>query len=581
MLSELNIQNFAVIKDMQLKLGHGMTIISGDEGVGKSLIVDAISILLGARASADFIRSGSSTARVEGVFWPSADILEQLVDVLRESAIEPEGDGMLTISREIQQQGRSVARLNSRVVPLSLLRQVGQKLVDVHGQTDNISLLDNRHQLELLDAHDNLTALKNTLSDNIDKLRKYDCELSSANDGKSDGRQELLRYQAEEIERADLKEGEDISLQNKRDVLLRAEAIKDNCLKAYGNLYGEERSVTVLIHEALISVRGLNGSDSSMPSYIEHLENTIFSIEEIARDIRNYGESVDADVGQLDEIEQRLHLLSSLKRKYGSTIEDILSFHAKATSQLEAMESHHERINQLKKERDFIEKECGKLAEELSLSRRRAANSLTKLINEELADLGLQWAKFDICLRREEDKAGLPTAGGKRFSYTREGIDRVDFMISTNPGEPMRSLHTIASGGETCRIMLAAKSALKRVDPIPTLIFDEIDGSVGGRSGDTVGRKLATVAKQHQVICITHLPQIACFGDSHIRLIKDTSSGRSSTRIQVVEGESRIHELAEMLGSEQAGQPMLDGAEELLIRATSWKEHNPETVSVP
>jgi DNA repair protein RecN (Recombination protein N) len=580
MLSELHIQNFAVIEDVQLSLRPGLTVISGEEGSGKSLIVDALGILLGARATTGLIRNGTSSARAEGIFWLSAETMEKLSPLFQESAIEVDSDGMLIISRELQQQGRSITRVNSRAIPLSLLRQIGQNLVDIHGQMDYISLLDNHRQLDLLDAHGNLMGLRNKLSNTVDSLRQTIHDLSSTSSPKTDGRLELLKYQIEEIERANLKQAEDQELQERHDVLCRAESLKENCLKSYDNLYGEERSATVLIHEALVSLRGIKNNDPAILVYKKNLEDAIASLEETARELRNYGEKLEADANQLEEIEQRLKLLNSLKRKYGMTLEDVLSFYSKAKAELDVLESQLERSAHLDKERERLECDAGKQAEELSLLRRRAATSLTELINEELSDLGLPWAKFDVSLRREEDAKGLPTARGKRFAFTRDGIDLVEFIVTTNPGEPMRPLSKIASGGEICRIMLALKSALKRVDPIPTLVFDEIDGAVGGRSGDTMGRKLATLARQHQVLCITHLPQIACFGDSHIRLIKDTNSGRAYTRVETIEGQSRIEELAAMLGSEETEKTMLNGAGKLLRKAQAWKERERDLVTV-
>jgi DNA repair protein RecN (Recombination protein N) len=580
MLCELRIQNFAVIKDVQLKFGPGMVIISGEEGAGKSLILDALGILLGSRASSNIIRSKAVAARVEGVFWIPETIAERINPLFEGSDIELESDGMLVISRDVQQQGRSIARINSKAIPISLLRQIGQNLVDLHGQTDYISLLDMHRQLDLLDAHGNLVNQRNRLSHIIDELRQHIHELSSLNSTMGDERRELLEYQVDEIERSNLQIGEDQSLIDKRELLLRAESLKESCLKAYDNLYGEERSSTTLIHEALVALKGLNGNSSPISLFRDQLEETMANLEEIARELRNYGDSVESDALQLDEIEQRLTLLSSLKRKYGGSVESVLSYHSNAKEELEEIQSHHEHNLSLENKKDRLEIESGKLAEELSLSRRRAAKSLTSLVNEELSDLGLPWAKFDIRLHRQEDENGLPITGKKRFAFTREGIDTVEFFIATNPGEPMRPLSAIASGGETCRIMLAIKSALNRVDPIPTLVFDEIDGGVGGRSGETMGKKLATIADQHQVLCITHLPHIACFGDLHIKLIKEKISGRSVTRAESVDGHSRINELADMLGSKQAGQPMIDGASNLLGQARSWKEKDKEVVSL-
>jgi DNA repair protein RecN (Recombination protein N) len=579
LLSELHIKNFAVIEDIKLNLEPGLTIISGEEGSGKSLIIDALSVLLGARATSGFIRNGSSTARVEGIFWLPVTVIDKLKNLLQENDIQIDSDGMLILSRELQQQGRSVARINSRAAPLSLLRQIGQNLVDIHGQMDYISLLDGHRQLDLLDAHGNLMELRKKTAESIDNLRQTIRELLSVNDQKGNGRQELLKYQIEEIERANLKSGEDIELQEKHDILCHAESLKENCLKAYDSLYGEERSATVLIHEALVSLRSLRNSDPSIIGQKKQLEDSIAILEETAREIRHYGDSIEANADQLEEIEQRLNMVNMLKRKYGSTIDDILSYYSNAKVEFEAIENQQDHNARLEKEKERIEFEAGKLSEELSLLRRKAAISLIQLVNEELSDLGLPWAKFDIALRREEDSNGLPTTRGKHFNFTRDGIDYIEFMITTNPGEPMRPLSKIASGGETCRIMLALKSALKRIDPIPTLIFDEIDASVGGRSGDTMGRKLATLARQHQVLCITHLPQIACFGDSHIRLVKENSSGRAYTKVQQVEGQNRIEELAAMLGSPQAEKIMLDGAGKLLRKAKAWKEKDKEPIA--
>jgi DNA repair protein RecN (Recombination protein N) len=570
MLSELHIQNFAVIEDVHIALTSGLNIISGEEGAGKSLIIDSLYILLGARAPSGIIRSGASTARIEGIFWLPGEIINSLNGILLESAIEPDPDGMLVISREIQQQGRSVARLNSRVVPLSLLRQISRYLVDMHGQTDTISLLDHYRQLELLDSFGNVKELRNLFSATIDKLKDINKKLASLSSGITNGRYDLLHYQVAEIEHAQLIPGEDASLIAERERLLRSESIKESCQNAYNSLYGEERSATVLIHEAQEALRLLTKNEPDISLYREQLLDTMANLEEIARDLREYGESVEDDPSKLDEIEQRISLIQNLKRKYGSTIEDILLFCSDVTKELDSVDSKKEHEDSLKKEIESLKIEAGKQAEELSLSRRKSAELLTGLVNEGLADVGLSWAKFDINLHRREDAEGLPVTGKRNFAHSRTGIDQVEFLIATNPGEPLKSLSTIASGGETCRIMLALKSSLKQADNVPTLVFDEIDAGIGGRSADIVGRKLSILSNQHQVICVTHLPQIACFGDLHIKITKETSSGRSSTKVEAIKGKNRIDEIAAMLGSEDAGELMVDGAEKLFDHAQSW-----------
>lgn len=570
MLSELHIQNFAVIEDVHITLTSGLNIISGKEGAGKSLIIDSLCILLGARAPSGIIRNGTSFARIEGIFWLPGETINRLNEILLESSIEPDHDGMLVISREIQQQGRSVARLNSRVVPLSLLRQISAYLVDMHGQTDTISLLDHYRQLELLDSFGNVKELKNLFTSTIDKLKETNKKLSSLNTGNSNGRYDLLQYQSAEIEHAQLVQGEDASLIAERERLLRSESIKESCQNAYNSLYGEERSATVLIHEAQEALRLLTKNEPDISLYREQLLDTMANLEEVARDLREYGESVDDDPNKLEGIELRISLIQNLKRKYGSTIEDILSFYNDARKELDSIDSNQEHVDNLKREIENLKFEAGKHAEELSLSRRKSAELLKGLVNEELADVGLTWAKFDINLQRREEAEGLPVIGKKYFAFTRNGIDQAEFLISTNPGEPLKPLSTIASGGETCRIMLALKSSLKHADNVPTLVFDEIDAGIGGRSADIVGRKLSVLANQHQVICVTHLPQIACFGDLHIKITKETASGRASTKVESIKGKSRIEEIAAMLGSEDTGELMIDGAEKLFDHAQSW-----------
>ncbi len=572
MLSELHIQNFAVIEDIQLKFGSNLTVISGEEGSGKSLIVDAIGILLGSRAPVKIVRNGTSSARIEGIFWLSTQTISVISNILKESDIEIDGDGMLVISREIQQQGRSIARINRRVVPQSLLRNISRYLIDIHGQLDYISLLDPNHQLDLLDAHGKSNDKREVLASYLDNLQGKNKKLTETNSVINDRHLELLRYQIDEIEHAKLQENEDETIRQKLDILIKSEAIKENCFEAYNSLYGDERSATVLIHQALSMLRSININIDKISTYKNDLENTMSNLEDIARELHNYGDTVDADASQLEELQHRSNLISNLKHKYGTTINDILCFKNNAESELSNIENREEHVNGLKKEIAALEIHAGKIAEELSLQRRNAAQSLSTLVNDELKDIGLEWAKFDINLVRDESSIGLPLSSGKKYSFTKNGIDKVEFMIATNLGEPLRPLRLIASGGETCRIMLALKSALRKIDPIPTLVFDEIDAGVGGRSADVVGKKLSNLAQQHQVICITHLPQIACFADSHIKLSKQNTAGKTFTRVDNIDGSEKIKELAAMLGSQYAGKTMIDGAEKLASQAQVWKK---------
>jgi len=571
MIVELNIKNLAIIENIRINFATGMTALSGEEGSGKSLIIDSLGILMGTRTPAKLIRNGKTQATIEGVFSISPKTERILKKYFEEIDIELESDGTLVITRDLHQQGRSISRINGRAVPQSLVRKISTHLMDIHGQLDYISILDSHHQTNMLDSYGNLLELRNELSEMVDQYKCKLRELSAINTSRTDGRIELLKYQAAEIEKANLQPGEEEELQQKLDILQNAETLKDSCLKVYSNLYGDDQSATVLLSEALSLLKNMRQHDAKFNILDEQINEYMSNIEDISTEFRNYADKLEIDVDELNEIELRLNLLNTLKRKYGNTIDDIIKFYNNVLRELEVIENTGQHKNDLIESINNFEQQIAVMADKLSQGRLTNAKLLSNLVNQELEDVGLSLSKFDISVIQDESKDGLLMPSGKKIAFTREGIDRVEFMISTNPGEPIRPLKTIVSGGETSRIMLALKSALKKVDPVPTLVFDEIDAGVGGRSGDNIGRKLLSISRQHQVICITHLPQIACFADSHIKITKDIKSGRVSTNIQVVDGENRIEELAAMLGANSAGKTMLKGAEKLLDNASLWK----------
>jgi len=579
MLGELHIKNFAVIRDISMHFVPGFNVISGDEGTGKSLLVDALSLLMGARAPSGLIRSGSRSAHVETIFWPSEVTIGLIRGILEENGIEPETNGMLLISRDFQEGGRSIARVNNRAVPLSLLRQVGRHLVDIHGQMEYLSLLDTANQLALVDKYGELTEKRREVRRTIEELRAREKAISSMEHREKDGYIDLLQYQIDEIDGAQLDEVDEEQLLRDRDIYRRAGAISGGCLDAYTTLYGDDRSVSVLMHRVLTCLRGISSADTRLAEFAEGLENDLAVVEETARELRAYAENVENCQEKLEEIENTIEALATLKRKYGNSVEAVVAFRDRAVAELAELRSGKETRARLEAERLELKVEAGRKAEELSLDRRGAAEKLVRLVNSELADLGLEWARFDIMLSRREDRDGLSVAGGKAYAYTGDGIDRLEFQVATNPGEPVRSMSAIASGGETSRIVLAVKSALKMADPIPTLVFDEIDMGVGGRSADSVGRKLASLACFHQVLCITHLPQIACFGDTHFKLNKIIEGGRASSTVETIEGQDRVRELAVMLGSERNGGVMMKGAEALIKNAEKWKSGARELVA--
>jgi DNA repair protein RecN (Recombination protein N) len=561
MLLELHVKNLAVIEELRLGLREGLTVLSGDEGAGKSLLVDALCLLAGGRASSNLIRSGASAALVEGVFCVEPDDGD-LVAMLEEAGMEVEPDGILILTREVQEQGKSIARVNGRAIPVSLLREMGRRLMDIHSQMEHLSLLSPQHQMDLLDSYGGLLALRRELEAKVSRLREKAREISLIAGEKSQRERELLEYQVAEIDRANIQQGEDEALEQEWQVLQRAQELKEYCYAAYSMLYADDRSATAVAHQAIKALQRAMSIDSSLQPQVEELESAVIQLEEIARGLSRYTEAIEDSPERLQQVEERLELLRRLKHKYGLTLENVIRFANEARSELQALESQEERRCQLRAEYRQLKIEAGKLAERLSRARQEAAGRLSKLVNLELADLGMPWARFDVDLTREECPDGLPAYQGA-YSFTQHGIDRIQFLASTNPGEPLRPLAEIASGGETCRFMLALKSALRQADSIPTLVFDEIDAGIGGRNAHVVGKKLATLAESRQVICITHLPQIACFGSDHYRVVKDVSGPQAVVRLEHLSGDTRVQELAAMLGS-GSERPMLESAQVLL-----------------
>jgi DNA repair protein RecN (Recombination protein N) len=526
MLAELCVRNLAVIEELRLEFKPGLTI-----------------------------------ALVEGVFWTSPED-NGLTMALQEAGIELDSDGSLILAREIRENGRSAARINGRAVPVSLLQELGHHLMDIHSQLEHVSLLSAQRQMDVLDSFAGLLEDRARLRTTLGGLRQKTRELSALADQSAARRRDLLEYQVAEIDEAGVSPGEDETLERERQVLERALTLQEGCHRACDALYNNDRSAASLIHEAAAALRGIVSIDTALAPHLEALESAAAEMEETARELRCYAESIESRSEQLEEIEKRLELLRHLKSKYGPALADVIGFADQARQELETLAAEDDRQRGLEEECRQLERELGDLAEKLSAARREAARGLTELVNRELADLGMDWAKFDIALRNEESVEGLPMSGGT-YMCNHNGVDRAEFLGATNPGEPLRPLADIASGGETCRFMLALKSALQEADPVPTLFFDEIDAGIGGRNAHTIGRKLATLARDRQVICITHLPQIACFGQEHFRVRKGLSSGRAATRAELLEGDSRLEELASMLGRNADGS-MLEGARQLL-----------------
>lgn len=577
MLHQLTISSFAIIDRLELSLGSGLNVLTGETGAGKSIIIDAVGFLLGSKLGPEFIRTGSDQARVEGIF----DVPPEgpLARLLAEEDLAGD-EGLVILSRSLNRSGRSVARVNGRAVLISQLQRIGQHLVDVHGQSEHLSLLRVPEHVGFLDGHGGLKPLRDQVSTKMASLRQLRRELGSLLEDEREvaRRVDLLRFQVEEITSARLRADEEDELRRERHLLANAERLSAAADAAYKGLYegaDESRSAIDLLGEIALQLTELARLDPATEVHGKVIEEATYQLEDVAREIRAYRDGIEYNPERLEEVEDRLELIKGLKRKYGNTIADVLQFAERAAAELDGLGNRDERVAELRRGEEELLAELGRVAADLSAARRGAASALSAALEREMADLDMSRARFRVDLGRQEAPDGVPLGDGRRYACDSDGVDRVEFMIATNPGEPEKPLARIASGGETSRLMLALKTILARADSVPTLIFDEIDVGIGGRSGSVVGQKLAGLARERQVICVTHLPQIACFADSHYVIAKHVEGGRTTTRIAALATDQRVEELAVMLGGADGSESARANARDLLSRATSWRQSHP------
>jgi len=570
-LAELVVRNFAVIEEVRVSVCPGLNVLTGETGAGKSLIIDAVGALLGSRLDADTVRTGAQSAQVEGLFILSEDVRRQVEASLEEAGVQVEDE--LVVIREVSSAGRNLARVNGRTVPLSLLREIGRRLVDVHGQSEHLSLLDTRRHLEFVDAFGGLLERRAQVAGAVARVRSLRRELESlARDEREAARErDLLEYQLQEIEAADLRPGEEEELKEERERLAHAQALQEAAQSAYHSLYAAEGySAFDMLGRAQSSLRAVANLDRRLADILSSLESIAAELEDAARALRAYAAQVEHDPRRLEQVEERLEAIARLKRKYGDTVEGVLEYARQARQRLSRLVSAEEERERLEAALREAEEEAARLALALSEARHEAARSLEEVVARELADLALGHVGFQVALAQEEDDEGLP-AGGRRLAFDETGVDRVAFFVATNPGEPPRPLARIASGGEMSRFLLALKGALAAADPVPTLVFDEIDVGIGGRSAEVVGRKLWALSRRHQVLCVTHLPQIAAYADAHYRVTKEVVLGRAFSQVQALSEPEQAAELASMLGGPRPSERVLASARELGSPAPQWK----------
>jgi DNA repair protein RecN (Recombination protein N) len=574
MLSELRIENFAIIDKLALDFGAGLVIFTGETGAGKSIIMDALEMLLGGRAETSVLRAEAERASVEGVFkLDKADKAEILAILKREDLLDDEN--YVTLAREVRREGRSTARINGRTVNVALLREIGAYLVDIHGQTEHLSLLDVHAHLGLLDrfatvedllaSYRQTYAALQTVRRELDELRRAQAD--------SERRIEMFTFQAEEIEMARLKPGEDEELRQERDRLANSESLAANAQEALDLIdegSPETPAITDQFGQAAAAISSLARIDTTQADLSARADSLLENLSDIARDLRDYLETIEYNPKRLNEAEERLDLMHRLMRKYGGTIESVLTFGAKARADLETITNAAEKIDELQGKESRLLKELAERGIALSEKRKKAAQTLSKGIESELADLKMEQALFSVDFQTKPDPNGLPLSAGQRVAFESSGFDRIEFLVAPNPGEGLKPLAKIASGGETSRLMLALKNVLAKADQVPSLIFDEIDQGIGGRVGQVVGLKLWNLGRSHQVLCITHLPQLAAFGDQHFKVEKLINNGRTTTSVVRLENDDRMLELAQMLGEVSEGT--LRSASDILQSAETLRK---------
>lgn len=569
MLAELTVRNLAVIEETHLSFGPGLNVITGETGAGKSLLMDALVFVLGGATDRAMMRRGADSTSVEAIFaiGDEPHTRNELADL----GVEIDGeDGVVALYREVQRKGRTTSRLNGRAVPASVLRSVGRTLVDIHGQGSHLSLLDQSMQLRALDGFGGLEDQRSAAEDAVEQVRSLRSELDDAESAMRAAEQhrDLLAFQVNEIEAAAPLDGEEEMLLLERNILDHAESVRAACAAAYHALSEGDRNAADLASEALKSLRRSPGTAQVLGVQVTALESAIDQLVEAAREVRNLAETVEANPARLAEIEERIELLRHLKRKYGSSESEVLLFADHARAQLELIESANVRNQELDRVLAEALRKAGSLTAELSLGRRRAAAALSDAIGAELREVGLERATFIVAVEQQEADDGLPSPSGRRYAPSSSGIDRVTFMAHTNPGEEPRPLAKIASGGETSRMMLALNSVLQAASGAPSVVYDEIDAGIGSRAGDVVGRKLWTVGRVAQVLCVTHLPQIAVWADTHFRVGKAVQAGRTYSGADPLGVEEREEEIAGMLGG---GARVSQAAREMLEHAAQGK----------
>lgn len=569
MLQSLYLENIALIEKLGIELFPGFNVLTGETGAGKSIIIDAVNFVLGERTSRDLIRNGAARAKVEAVFnLNEGDAAFAALDAL---GIEYDGNELI-LSRELSAAGRNACRVNGTLVPVASLKSVSDTLVDIHGQHEHQALLDAENHISYLDAYCHAESLP--IIEKIDVIVSRRSELmlkrnsGFASEREREREMDMLRYQIEEIASANLEAWEEERLNAEKTVLLNAERIRTALETAHMALSGaEEGSALSAIDTARRSMRDIAALNKDYEALGDKIEELYYAAEDISFVLRDTSENVESDMQRLEEIEQRLKLISDLKRKYGRTVEDVIDFGKDAGTKLNELENAEALAAELDAKLDKLKAEYNVAADELSKVRRAAGDKLKRDVLNELKDLGMAKAMFDVAL--SDASGGEPRKGGR---------ETAEFMLSANPGEPLKPLEKVASGGELSRIMLCFKSIFADNDRVPTLIFDEIDTGISGRTAAVVGEKMLGIAKKHQVICVTHLAQIAALAEAHLMVRKYDDGKNTFVETRQLNEEEKVQRIAQMMDGESDSPSALTHARELIARADKIKEKTADKI---
>jgi DNA repair protein RecN (Recombination protein N) len=560
MLLQLNIRNFALIENLTISFGDGFNVLSGETGAGKSILIDAINYILGSKFNRDLIRTGENKTFVEAIFTLENS---KTIDILKEYDIELED--LVIISRETFQSGKSIAKVNGKSILLTALKDISSTLLDIHGQHENQNLLSWENHISYLDYYGE-DSLKNMLEEyrtKYYKLKEIEGKITElvGKDGEKEKLIDFYKYQIDEINSANLKENEEEDLEEKYKILSNAEKINNALSSSYLTLYSGEEGIPSIYDGLRAVMRNLTTLENNLPKINEInqcLQDAYYNIESSVEQIRNIKQGIYYDAKELEYINSRIYQINSYKKKYGNSINDIFKYRDNIKQQYEEMINSGEIIESLKIEKDKLKDELITYGEKLHEKRGNIAKILEKKIKGELNFVGLEKSIFNISVELEN-------------KITYNGLDKVQFYISTNTGEPLKPLEKVVSGGELSRIMLALKTVFVDKDQIPSVIFDEIDTGISGRIAQCVAEKMYTISKNHQVFCVTHLPQIACISDMHYWVSKEVDNGKTYTRVRKMNEQEKEYEIAKMIGSSEVTKLTLEHAKELIEMANSKK----------